>query len=313
MGIYNMNIPQDYEGLNVYNSMRSVAGRVQNDFNTQFYMRALYQRAIAGTKFGLPPEWLRAKRYFKNVLYSLGFIGVIDTPQYGIIPQICSFSGYGLFRQPTIMIVSQPLVQFEGKIGENCELIHLCGDYQGIWDIVEHFAIRLSLAITSVDCSLINERLSLLSAAKSKQAADTLKFLYEKISAGEPFAVYDKAIKDDSIDGSEDPIWTWSQDVSNNYISDKLLADIDTILKQFDHEIGIAAVGEKKERMITDEVTTQIADTCARSDTWFENLSDSFDLVNNLFPDLKLSFTMNYGGESHEYIPTSYADRIIRI
>ena len=311
MGIYNMNIPQDYEGLNVYNSMRSVAGRVQNDLNTSFYMRALYQRTIAGTTFKLPREWMRAKRYFKNVLYCLGFIGVIDTPEYGIIPQICSFSGYGLFRQPTNMIVAQPLVQFEGKIGENCELIHLCGDYQGIWDIVEHYAIRLSIAITSLDCALMNERISFLSAAKSKQAADTLKFLYEKISAGEPFAVYDKAIKSESIDGEEDPIWTYSQDVQSQYISDKLLADIDTILKQFDHEIGVAAVGEKKERMITDEVNTQIADTCARSDTWFENLSDSFDLVNSLFPSLNLSFTMNYGGEAHEYISKVNADRAL--
>lgn len=299
--MYGIEIPADYEGLNQYNSMRSVAGRVQNDENTAFYMRALWQRAIAGTTFRLPKSWRKAKRYFKNVLFSLGYIGVIDTPQYGRIPQICSFSGYGLYRQPVDMLVNQPLVQFTGKIGENCELIHLCGDYRGIWDIVEHFAIRLSIAITSVDCALINERLSVLAAAKSKQAAETLKYLFEKISAGEPFAVYDKAIKSDSIDGNDDPIWTFSQDVASQYISDKLLADIDTILMQFDKEIGIAAVGEKKERMLTDEIAMQNEDACARSSTWFENLSDSFDLVNELFPDLGLSFTMKYGGDEYEY------------
>lgn len=299
--MYGIEIPADYEGLNQYNSMRSVAGRVQNDENTAFYMRALWQRAIAGTSFKLPKSWRKAKRYFKNVLFSLGYIGVIDTPQYGRIPQICSFSGYGLYRQPVDMLVNQPLVQFTGKIGENCELIHLCGDYRGIWDIVEHFAIRLSIAITSVDCALINERLSVLAAAKSKQAAETLKYLFEKIGAGEPFAVYDKAIKSDSIDGNDEPIWTFSQDVANQYISDKLLADIDTILMQFDKEIGIAAVGEKKERMLTDEIAMQNEDACARSSTWFENLSDSFDLVNELFPDLGLSFTMKYGGDEYEY------------
>lgn len=299
--MYGIEIPADYEGLNQYNSMRSVAGRVQNDENTAFYMRALWQRAIAGTTFKLPKSWRKAKRYFKNVLFSLGYIGVIDTPQYGRIPQICTFSGYGLYRQPVDMLVNQPLVQFTGKIGENCELIHLCGDYRGIWDIVEHFAIRLSIAITSVDCALINERLSVLAAGKSNQAAETLKYLYEKISAGEPFAVYDKAIKSDSIDGNDEPIWTFSQDVASQYISDKLLADIDTILMQFDKEIGIAAVGEKKERMLTDEIAMQNEDACARSSTWFENLSDSFDLVNELFPDLGLSFTMKYGGEEYEY------------
>lgn len=309
--MYGISIPADYEGLNAYNSMRSVAGRVQNDLNTQFYMRALWQRAIAGTRFGLPKSWRRAKRYFKNVVFSQGYIGVIDTPKYGKIPQICSFSGYGLFLQPVMMLVNQPLVQFEGTIGENCELIHLTGDYRGIWDIVEHFAIRLSVAITSVDCALMNERISLLAAGKSKQASETLKYLYEKISAGEPFAVYDKAIKSDSIDGSDDPIWTFSQDVASQYISDKLLADIDTILMQFDKEIGIAAVGEKKERMLTDEIAMQNEDACARSSTWFENLSDSFDLVNDLFPDLDLSFTMKYGGESYEYNATSNTDGAI--
>lgn len=309
--MYGIEIPTDYEGLNAYNSMRSVAGRVQNDLNTAFYMRALWQRAISGTTFKLPKSWRRAKRYFKNVLFSLGYIGVIDTPKYGVIPQICSFSGYGLYLQPVEMIVNQPLCEFRGTIGETCELIHLCGDYRGIWDIVEHYAIRLSIAITSVDCALINERLSVLAAGKSKQASETLKFLYEKISAGEPFAVYDKAIKSDSIDGNDEPIWTFSQDVANQYISDKLLADIDTILMQFDKEIGIAAVGEKKERMLTDEIAMQNEDACARSATWFENLSDSFDLANELFPDLGLSFTMKYGGEVYEYNSTSDTDRTI--
>lgn len=309
--MYNVSIPQDYEGLNVYNSMRSVAGRVQNDINTQYYMRALWQRAISGTKFKLPKDWKRSKRYFKNVLFGLGFIGVIDSPKYGVIPQICTFSGYGLFLQPVNMIVNNRFMQFEGTIGENCEIIHLCGDYRGIWDICEHFAVRLSVAITSLDCALMNERISLLAAGKSKQASETLNFLYEKISAGEPFAVYDKAIKSESIDGTDDPIWTYSQDVASQYISDKLLADIDTILMQFDREIGIAAVGEKKERMITDEVQLQQDDTCARPSTWFENLSDSFELVNDLFPELQLSFTMKYGGVEYEYISENDADRPI--
>lgn len=309
--MYNISIPTDFEGLNTYNSMRSVAGRVQNDYNTAFYMRALYQRAIAGTTFKLPKSWRRAKRYFKNVLFSLGYIGVVNTPEYGIIPQICTFSGYGLFLQPVKMIVSQPLVQFEGTIGETCELVHLCGDYMGVWDIIEHFAIRLSVAITSVDCALVNERLSLLAAGKSKQASETLKFLYEKISAGEPFAVYDKAIKSDSISGDDEPIWTFSQDVANQYISDKLLADIDTILMQFDKEIGIAAVGEKKERMLTDEIAMQNEDACARSTTWFENLSDSFNLVNELFPELDLSFSMKYGGKVYEYNAENDANRLV--
>ena len=306
-----MNEPIMYEGLNLYNSMRSVAGRVQNDLNTQFYMRALYQRVLAGARFKTPVEWAKGKRYFKNVLFTQGFIGVVKTAKFGIIPQIANPYGYGIFLQPTNLKVTQPLVEFDGEIGKNCEVINLTNDWLGIWDIVEHYAVRLSTAIASVDVSLLNSRVSLLAAARNKNAAETLKYLYEKISAGEPFAVYDKYLKQEGIDKDEDPIWTYSQDVANNYITDKLLADMDTILHQFDNEVGILAIGEKKERMITDEVQTMNDDTCARASTWFENLSDSFDRVNRLFPELQLSFSFKYGGEEHEYNAENNPDRAI--
>lgn len=307
--MFNISIPQDFESLNQYNSMRSVAGRVQNDLNTAYYMRALYQRIISGARFRLPKAWEQGKRYFKNVLFTQGFIGVIDTEEYGIIPQICAPKGYGLFLQPTEIIVAQPLVNKTGIIGRDCEVIHLTNDWRGVWDIVEHFAIRLSMAITSVDVSLINSRVSILAAAKNKSAAETLKYLYERISAGEPFSVYDKCLKTEGLNGEDEPIWTFSQDVSNNYITDKLLADMDTILRQFDNEIGILAMNGKKERMITDEVQAESDDSCARASTWEENLTDSFNRVNALFPDLNLSFTLKYGGEEHEYNSTTDSNR----
>lgn len=307
----NFAIPVDFEGLNQYNSMRSVAGRVQNDYNTAYFMRALYQRIISGARFGLPEAWAEGYRYFKNVLFCDGYIGIFRTEKYGIIPQISTPSGKGLFLQPTKMLVAQPLVQMEGVIGENCQVIHLTNDWMGVWDIVEHYAIRLSVAITSVDVSLMNSRVSILAAAKNKSASETLKYLYERISAGEPFSVYDKMLKDNGNENSPEAIWMYHQDVAQNYITDKLLADMETILKQFDNEVGILALGQKKERMITDEVATLNDDANARATTWFENLQQSFDNVNRLFPELNLTFTLRYGGEEHEYISQTDSDRTV--
>ena len=62
-------------------------------------------------------------------------------------------------------------------------------------------------------------------------------------------------------------------------------------------------------KLIESEVKTQNDDSCARASTWFESLSDSFDLVNETFPELNLSFTMKYGGEVHEYGDTLDTDR----
>ena len=309
MGLYQ--IPVDFEGLNVYNSQRSVAGRVQNDLNTAYFMRSLYQRIISGAKFKLPTSWSQGERYFKNVLFCMGYIPIVRTEEYGAIPQIGTPEGYGLFMQPTHILVAQPLVEGRFEIGNDCEVVHLTPDWLGVWDIVEHYSIRLSVAITSVDVSLMNSRVSILAAAKNKSASETLKYLYERVSAGEPFSVYDKILKDTSSESNPEPIWTFSQDVGNNYITDKLLADMETILKQFDNEVGILALGQKKERMIADEVATLNDDACARSSTWFESLSKSFDNVNRLFPDLDLSFTLRYGGEDHEYSAAPDPDRAL--
>lgn len=312
--MFEMNIPQSFEGINQYNSMRSVAGRVVNDENTVYYMRALYQRLISGARFKLPERWAQGERYFKNILFSQGFIGIIDHKEYGVIPQIATPSGYGVFLQPVKLIVAQPLVQFEGTIGENCEVIHLTGDWTGVWDIVEHYAIRLSIAITSVDVSLFNSRVSILAAAKNKSAAETLKYLYEKISAGEPFSVYDKETLKDTNDLSgrdNDPIWTFTQDVKNNYITDKLLENVETILHEFDAEVGILSGTVKKERMIDAEVQSNNDDTCARATLWYNNLEDSFKRVNKLFPDLDLGFALKFGGDERVYNAEINVDRTV--
>ena len=297
-----MNNYFEYEGLigyNVYDGTRSVNGMIENDLNTRYYMRSLYQRLYAGLTIECPELW--NVNYFKNVLFGQGFIGIIDHPEYGKIPQICAPTGErGIFLQPTKILVSQPLVQFEGEIGVNCEIVRLTPDWLSVIDIVEHYAVRMAVALTSYDVAMINNRAAFMAAGKNKSAIETIKQLYEDLTKGKPLLVYDKALKDEGLDET-DPIWTFNADVKNNYISDKILADLHTIREDFDTEIGIAAIGDKKERMITDEVDKLTADSTARAETWFDMLTQSFDKVNALFPELNLSFTMKYGGETHEY------------
>lgn len=302
----------NFEALNEYNGRRSSSGTIESDLLTSYFMRSLYERAISGTRFKLPASW--NKNYFRNVLYLNGFIAIIKTQKYGIIPQINTLSGYGLYRQPTTILVSQPLVEFEGTIGENCELIRLTPYYMGIWDIIEHYAIQLSELLTSVHVAVLTTRAPFIAAAKNKTAARTLEAIVEKITAGEIAIVYDEQLipkGGSAMSGDKEPIWTTQISTKEGYIIDKLLKDLDTTLKMFDREIGIAALGEKKERRIEVEVEQDAADACARCETWAEMLQETFDNANRLFPELNLSFTMKYGGKDYEYISTSDTDRIV--
>lgn len=292
-----------YEGLggyDLYNSRRSAGGLVENDETTRYFMRSLYQRVYAGfNPLNSPALW--DINYYKNVVLSEGYIGIINSDKYGIIPQICAPTGdRGIFLQPTKILVSQPLVQFEGTLGVDCELIRLTPDWLGIWDIIEHYAVRMAIAVTSLDVSLFNSRASFIAAGKNKSATVTIKAIYEDMSKGKPLLVYDKEMKGDGLDES-DPIWTYNADIKNNYIGDKLIDALHAIREDFDQEIGIAAIGQKKERMISDEVAQLTADSTARAETWFDMLTQTYDKVNALFPELNLSFSLKYGGEVHTY------------
>lgn len=282
----------DYEFINTYNGTRSPTGRVQFDKTTAYFYRALYDRLISLFEFNIPDGWNR--NYFLNVLYNCGFIGIVNTPKYGIIPQICTFSGYGLYLQPTELIVSQPLVQFRGRIDDNCVLFKLTPDYRGVLDIVEHYAVQLSTCFTSISCSLVNGRLSFLAYAKSKEAAETLKVIAEKISAGEPMIVTDKIIRDGLEDKTE-KLFTEAYDVAKNYITDKLLEDLKTIISQFDREIGIPVIDDKKERRIESELSLLTSDSGARCKVWERCLDDSIKRVNEVFPEINISYKYSEG------------------
>lgn len=280
----------DYEFMNSYNGRRSPTGTVENDYMTSYFMRSLYQRAVSVFDWDLPAGW--NANYFRNVLFANGFIGVIDSHKFGVIPQICTLTGYGLYMQPTNLMVKQPLVSFDGRIGEDCELIQLTPDYMGIWDIIEHYAVQLSTIQTSVSASLKNSRLSFLLGAKNKAAAETLKAVLEKISSGEPAVIVDKKLIED-ING-DSPLWVETFNVKDSYIIDLLLNDMRTILEAFDKEIGIPSVESKKERMISDEVAMQTADSCARLTTWMHMLDESIARTNALF-NLNISYEVKGG------------------
>lgn len=286
----------DYAAINKYSGLRSTSGTVENDLTTAYFMRCLFQRAISTIDFMLPETW--NKNYFRQVLFRLGFIGIIKTAKYGIIPQFCTLSGYGLYRQPTRVLVAQPLVKFEGTIGRDCELIRLTPDYLGIWDICEHYAVQLSMTMTSVKMSEFNSRLGYIVGAKNKKMAETAKIIYQKILAGEPLVVTEKEIVEDPETGNSQ-LFTEAFDVKNGFILPELLDAVEQILRQFDREIGIPTIDNKKERMIDREAQLTVSDTYARLRTWEDCLKETFDAANRLFPEINISFKVRKGEQEN--------------
>lgn len=248
----------------------------------RYFTKYLLQKAMSVFEWDLPETW--NKDYFLYVLYCWGYVAVINTDKFGVIPQGCGLKGYDVFYAPTHAVIANPLLSgiLEPRIGTQCELLKLQPDFSGILDLVGHYAEQMALASQSVSVNLLNSKLSYVFTAKTKALAESLKKMYDQIASGEPAVVIDSRLKN-AADGEE----TWKsfeQNVGGNYIVTNLLADLRKIEAMFDTEIGIPnANTDKRERLIQDEVNANNIETYSKCAMWLENLQDACKKVNDMF------------------------------
>ena len=248
----------------------------------RYFTKYLLQKAMSVFEWDLPATW--NKDYFLYVLYCWGYVAVVNTDKFGVIPQGCGLKGYDVFYAPTHAVIANPLLSgiLEPRIGTQCELLKLQPDFSGILDLVGHYAEQMALASQSVSVNLLNSKLSYVFTARTKALAESLKKMYDQIASGEPAVVIDSRLKN-AADGEE----TWKafeQNVGGNYIVTNLLADLRKIEAMFDTEIGIPnANTDKRERLIQDEVNANNIETYSKCAMWLENLQDACKRVNDMF------------------------------
>lgn len=297
-------LPFYYTEINEMRGHKIPKGSLCYDSDTYFFFwRSLYQRLASKFKWEVPEHW--DKEVFEFTLYSLGFVGLFDTnkyattpnQRYGIIPAPSTVSGVGVQMQPTKIRTANPhfYMPYSETIYDGAGLIKLTGDYRGILDIVDFYASELATLWCSIDQSIINSRFAYIIAANSEAAARTLKAIFDQRNSGQPLMVYDKEKlkKKQPVDKTspiedKEPFDVLDLKVGENYITDKLLADYRRILVQFDTEIGIPNNPyEKGERLITNEVESNSAETVARFEYMMDCLKRSLDKSYEVFPELK--------------------------
>ena len=275
-------VPETYDYINMLNSSFSPSSiHVKNTALQRFFRRYLFQKAISVFKWTLPETWNRD--YFLYVLYAWGFIGVVKTDKYGVICQAGAPYGYDIYYQPTNLIITNPLLRgsLEPRIGIDCTVFKLQPDWGGITDLVNYYADMMALCAETAGVNLLNSHLSFVFPAKDKAQVEAYKKLYDRVAGGEPCVVIDKHLYAD--DGSQ----TWEpfqQNIGQNYIVDKVLADMRKIEAMFDTDIGIPnANTDKRERLITDEVNANNAETITKCELWLEELKKSAEKTNSMF------------------------------
>lgn len=279
---FNFQIPAMYDTKNLFNSMVSPSTvHCRNTQLQRYFRRYLMQKAISVFKWKLPETW--DADYFLYTLYGYGYCAVINTEEFGVIPQWGALGGYNVFYRPTYVIITNPLIKEMKRptIGVDCTIIKLQPDYGSITDLVNYYADMLALCSESIGINMINSHVSTVFPAQNKAMAESYKKMYDKIASGDPAVVVDKNLFDDT----GKPVWTpFQANIKNEYIADNILADMRRIEAQFDQDIGIPTANtEKRERLIVDEVNSNNVETAIRSELWLEQIKKAVEETNAMF------------------------------
>lgn len=298
-----------YEFINEYNSMVSPSTvHVKNTGLARFFKRYLLQEAMSVFEWKMPETWDR--NYFLYVLYVIGYIGIVYTDAFGVIPQHGGLGGYNVFYQPRYMLINNPLFSktYRPVIGEKCVCLRLQPDYCGLYDVVDYYGDLMALCAEAAGVNLLNSKLSFVFGADNKALAESLKKLYDNVASGEPAVFMDKSSLYDEEGNSR--IMLFNQDVGGNYIADRLLDTMRTIRCQFLTDIGIPnANTQKRERLITDEVNANNFETIAKCSLWLEELKNGCKAAREMFGiELDVDWRNELKGEQNERIDDT-ADR----
>ena len=281
----------EYRPLN-YENINLVAGtytpsqvRPCDNESYVYWQRSLLQRAMSVIRIDdLPKEWHgNVKDFLWYCMFKLGYVVCFNNTKFGRTFQPCTLRGFDWYYQPTDAKVVNPKLELDLKIHKDCEILKLCPDYTGIWDVICRYARRLSTFDPSIDMAIINSKYSLIMGASTKGGTTFLKKVNDKINEGDPAVIFDaKALALNDPQTKESAIVDLSRkDIKNTYLGAELLQDFETVLHEFDTEIGIPTLPyQKKERMITDEAESKQVDAVSRSLVWVDTMNECFELIN---------------------------------
>ena len=292
----------NYDFINKYNGYYQPSTTHSGENAMSWYFRRyLIQKILSVFEFdGIPKTW--DFNYFIYGLFLGGYVGIVETDKFGVIPQAgrfnCSLYGVNVFYQPTNIIINNHLLRgiLRPRINVDCTLIKLQPDYGSCWDIVAYYADLLALATESLAVNITNSKLAYVFACEDKAAAESFKKMFDQLNGGNPAVFADKKLF--AEDG--EPLWTTFQNnLKQNYVAGDMLNDMIKIDARFCTEVGIPNVNMAKNSGVTDnEVEANNIDTKTKVTLWLETMQDGIKRTNEMF-GLNISVKLRFGGDNN--------------
>lgn len=245
-----------------------------------YYVELLTEKAngmyiYSGLPDSLPSDQLELK------LILDGYCVVFNHPKFGLVTCGGGLSGIDKYYLPTNFVYAQPALESGNLIiNKNCIIIYNSSIDQytrsGLSEIIQRSARMLADIDSSISILTINTRATKLNVAANESIARTVDAAMKKIADGEIQTINTQSLLDlyKTVD--------WNSEQKQQEIIELLNAK-QQIMASFLSEIGVKNFTEKKERLITDEVTADDQLLTINVEDMLNYRKNGIDKINKMF------------------------------
>lgn len=244
-----------------------------------FYVKVLFEKCLGIFNYKKLPKSLPAREIEKRVIW-LGFSGIFNHPTYKLTACDGGLSGVNQYYMPTTFTYAQPaLGSGVKKIGDDCVIIYNSQsdtvEPYGLRELIMRYARLLADVDSTLDIQIINTRATKLNSVADDNTAKVVNNAMQAIEAGENYTINQQSLIDRWIPKE------WN--TAHPDTLEKIINAKRSILNAFLEEIGVKSINEKRERMITNEVTADNQLLMVNLDDLLNMRKEGIEEVNEMF------------------------------
>lgn len=244
-----------------------------------FYIRMLFEKCLGMFDYTGLPASLPAEEIEKNLIW-FGFVGVFNHSKYGLTCANGGLSGIDQYYRATDFVYAQPVLGSDRlKIGDKCIVMYntqsdIINPY-GFKELIKRYARLMADIDSSIDIQIINSRATKLNSVSNDLIAAAVNNAMQALESGESYTVNQNSI----LDGWTPKDWN----TAHPDTIEKLIDAKQSILNSFLEEIGVKSINEKRERMISNEVSADNQLLMVNTDDLVQTRKKGVDAINNMF------------------------------
>jgi len=244
-----------------------------------FYIRMLFEKCLGMFDYTGLPKSLPAEELEKNLIW-FGFVGVFNHKKFGLTCANGGLSGIDQYYRATEFIYAQPVLGSDKlTINDNCIIVYnsqtdIITPY-GFKELIQRYARLLADIDSSIDIQIINSRATKLNSVSNDLIAAAVNNAMQALESGDTYTVNQNSI----LDGWTPKDWN----TAHPETIEKLIDAKQSILNAFLEEIGVKSINEKRERMITNEVSADNQLLMVNTDDLVQMRKKGVAAINEMF------------------------------